>query len=242
MSSDPYSLWVLSTIGTITAIFQCLSGFPLLRKIMKEGSSANYPRLPMVLMIITCIQIGAYGVVVYGFPAGLQLLIVNAIGLFFWLIVATVMILYAATPRARVTLIAIVVITILWGILLPLCLFITPSVVSFETRRIVLAVLMNVANVSSFLSPLEKLREALHTGDIHRMPAIFVYANVFNCLIWTCYGAILADVWIYVPNGLGLLISLLQVIVLTVIFLRQHNLKRKLPIVQGLELASVSES
>ena len=242
MSSDPYSLWVLSTIGTITSIFQCASGFPLLRKIIKEGSSANYPRLPMVLMIITCIQIGAYGVIVYGFPAGLQLLIVNSIGLFFWLIFATVMIIYAATPRARAKLIAVVVITILWGILLPLGLFIAPSVMSFETRRIILAVLMNVANVGGFFSPIEKLLEALRTGDVHRMPAILVYANVFNCLIWTSYGSILADVWIYIPNGLGLLISLLQVIVLSVIMLRQHKLK-KLPVVPGLlEPACVSES
>lgn len=179
----------------------------------------------MVLMIIVTLQVGLYGVFSYGFPDGLQLMIVNFICLSLWLVVAAVMIAYAPTLRARAELIGLLCVALGWGLLLPIGLFTFPTsaAIPFESRRIVLAVLMNVANIIGFMSPLEKLFEALKTGNTDKMPAILVYANIINCSLWCAYGALIPDVWVYGPNGLGVFISLAQAVALSSITWRNKK-------------------
>ena len=205
-------------VGTATSVIQSVSGFALVRKIVSTKSSRGFPRAPMLLMIVVTIQIGMYGPLVYGFPAGLQLLIVNVIGLSLWLVTAAAQLAFSPTRREAAVLAAQLCATLAWATLLPCGLFFfAPEAVPFETRRVVLAAMMNVANVAGFASPIAKLREAWRDGDTTKTPGLLVIANVLNCSIWCAYGAMLGDVWIYAPNGLGLCLSIAQAAVLGVL-------------------------
>ena len=99
--ASPAVLWALSMAGTATSIIQNTSGFPLLRRIREDGDAAAYSRAPTLIMTVTTLQIGLYGIFLYGYPDGLQLVFGNVVGFCTWLITFSVMLHYTHGVRAR---------------------------------------------------------------------------------------------------------------------------------------------
>ena len=61
-----------------------------------------------------------------------------------------------------------------------------------------------------FASPLSTVREVLVTSSAASIYAPLTIAQVANCWMWTIYGFGIGDVWVYGPNGTGLLLGLVQ--------------------------------
>ena len=211
------TLWGLAIAGTITAIFQNLSGFPLLRRISTDAfGSKLYTRWPIWSMSVTCIQIGLYGVFTLGWPDCLQLAICNFLGAFFWLINFIVFVYYSKTSKERLHLTFIYAFTLIWALGLPLGLYISPSSAGLAsgTKQIILGCFMQAANFSGFLSPVSSLLVAWRTKDTKRVPGMLSWVNLANSIIWVAYGVLLNDGWIWIPNVVGLVLSGAQVFVL----------------------------
>lgn len=207
-------LWALSMVGTATAIVQNLSGFPLLRRVCQDPEgSAPYTPLPILTMTVTCIQIGLYGVFTLGWPNCLQLALCNGLGALFWLVNLVVFVRHAQTPWQRARLLAAYAAALAWALGLPLGLYVGSSLPAL-TQQTTLAVFMQLANFSGFLSPVASLREAWRVGDAQRVPAMLSWVNLVNSAVWTAYGVLLPDPWIWVPNMVGIGLSGAQVAIL----------------------------
>ena len=168
--ADSSALWALSMVGTGTAIAQNLSGFPLLRRVCQDPEgSAPYTPLPILTMTVTCIQIGLYGVFTLGWPNCLQLALCNGLGALFWLVNLVVFVRHAQTPWQRAGLLAAYAAALAWALGLPLGLYVGSSLPAL-TQQTTLAVFMQLANFSGFLSPVASLREAWRVGDAQRVP------------------------------------------------------------------------
>lgn len=170
MAGPSSTLWALSMVGTATAIVQNLSGFPLLRRVCQDPEgSAPYTPLPILTMTVTCIQIGLYGVFTLGWPNCLQLALCNGLGALFWLVNLVVFVRHAQTPWQRAGLLAAYAAALAWALGLPLGLYVGSSLPAL-TQQTTLAVFMQLANFSGFLSPVASLREAWRVGDAQRVP------------------------------------------------------------------------
>ncbi len=211
------TLWGLAIAGTVTAILQNLSGFPLLLKVKNDTlGSAPYSQLPIYTMTITCIQIGLYGVFTLGWPDCLQLAICNGLGAFFWLINWCTFMYFAQTGRERWVLGMRYTVVLAWALGLPLGLYLSPATagLALGTKRVILGVFMQAANFSGFLSPVAALVAAWKSKDSKRVPGLLSWVNVANSTLWVAYGVVLGDGWIWIPNVVGLVLSGAQVCVL----------------------------
>ena len=208
-------LWGVSIAGTATSILQNASGLPMLRRVREEGDAARFTRVPLLTMTVTTLQIGLYGILLYGYPDGLQLVFGNVVGLCTWGLQFAALLFYSHGARAKTLLAAQYALALAWGVALPLGVFLAaPAATPMATRQTIVAVFMQAANISGFLSPVAALREALRDRDLRRTPAALSCVNLANSALWTAYGFLLGDPWIAVPNALGLAIAGAQVAVL----------------------------
>ena len=214
-SASDATLWGVSMAGTVTSILQNASGLPMLRRVREEGDAARFTRVPLLTMTVTTLQIGLYGILLYGYPQGLQLVFGNVVGLCTWFAQFAVLMWFTHGARARAFFAVQYVLALAWGVALPLGVFLAaPAGTPLATRQTVVAVFMQAANISGFLSPVAALREALRDMDLRRTPGSLSWVNLANSALWTAYGFLLGDAWIAVPNALGLAIAGAQVAVL----------------------------
>ena len=86
---------------------------------------------------------------------------------------------------------------------------------------------MQAFNISGFASPFISLYKALKTLDTTRVPLALSWVNVVNSTLWTAYGILLGDPWIWAPNIAGIAIATLQLIGLAYINYRLWTLKSR---------------
>ena len=61
-----------------------------------------------------------------------------------------------------------------------------------------------------FASPLSTMFEVLSSANAASIYAPLTATQCANCAMWTIYGLGIGDVWVYGPNGTGLLLGLVQ--------------------------------
>ena len=80
----------------------------------------------------------------------------------------------------------------------------------------------NINAIFFYASPLSTILTVIrnkNSSSIHRMT---LFSYLLNSLFWTVYGAAILDVWIAIPNGIGLVLSLVQ-LCLSLIFRRNSG-------------------
>jgi solute carrier family 50 protein (sugar transporter) len=63
-----------------------------------------------------------------------------------------------------------------------------------------------------FASPLSTVQEVLLTRNAASIYAPLTFTQCANCLMWTLYGLGIGDIWVYGPNGLGLGLGVVQLV------------------------------
>jgi hypothetical protein len=177
-------------------------------------------------MTVTCIQIGLYGVFTLGWPNCLQLALCNGLGALFWLVNLSVFVCFARSPRERAALAGGYALALAWALGLPLGLYLGSGLPA-STQQTTLAVFMQAANFSGFLSPVASLRAAWRSGDVSRVPGLLSWVNLLNSGVWTAYGILLPDPWIWAPNVVGIVLSGAQVVVLLLLRARSIGESQK---------------
>jgi solute carrier family 50 protein (sugar transporter) len=64
--------------------------------------------------------------------------------------------------------------------------------------------------ICMFAAPLSTLSEVVRTRSSASLYAPLTLAQVGNCTLWSVYGVAIGDVWVSVPNVIGLLLGLIQ--------------------------------
>jgi hypothetical protein len=220
--ADETTLNALSAVGTVTAVLQSASGFPLLRRIVQDRDSTKFSALPVFTMTGATVLIGQYAIYVVKRIDGL--LICNAIGAVFWICNAVVFATFKKTQKQRLLFLALYLSLWAFCILLYLLLFTWLPEEQVPERATIVAVIMQIFNLSGFASPFRSLYWAVAELNTRRVPLALTYINVVNSSVWIPYGILLGDPWIWAPNVAGLMIALLQLLVLAWIIWRKRQL------------------
>lgn len=80
-----------------------------------------------------------------------------------------------------------------------------------------------VFNVLMFAAPGEKIFQVLKTNNLNILP---IYSSICGTLcssFWGVYGLAISDLKIIIPNGLGMLFSIMQIIVWIIVYKRRKN-------------------
>lgn len=74
----------------------------------------------------------------------------------------------------------------------------------------------NIIVLLLFASPLSTIAKIMRLRNAASINKPFATAQVLNCLLWFVYGLVVADIYVWVPNALGLALGMVQMLLLLV--------------------------
>ncbi|KAK8954819.1 Bidirectional sugar transporter SWEET4 [Platanthera zijinensis] len=81
-----------------------------------------------------------------------------------------------------------------------------------ERRSLIVGILCVIFCIIMYLAPLTVMNSVIKTKSVEYMPLSLSVASFFNGLCWTIYALIRFDLYITIPNTLGLLFSITQLV------------------------------
>lgn len=210
MSSDSFHgicCYAAGVAGNLFAFVLFVSPIPTFKRILRNRSTEQFSGLPYVYSLLNCLICMWYGLpcVSYGV---ILVATVNSIGAVFQLVYVILFIIYSDTTRKLK----------MSGLLITvLCVFSLIAYVSLELfdhqRRQIFVGYLSVASlISMFASPLFIINLVIRTRSVEFMPFYLSLATFLMSISFFAYGMLLHDFFIYIPNGIGTVLGVLQLL------------------------------
>ena len=212
MTDEDFVGDIFGWVGTgISMFFYIAPVVPFLKLIKGEITCKESPGILLICSFMNCILWGDYGLLLDRF----LIYFANGIGGVITLIWIVIFIIHYVEKRFAMALLYNLILTIsIVGIAL-LFFFIVPYQV---TGKIAM-----VFNVLMYASPGEKMITVFRTGNYKLIPIWSTLGGIACSACWMIYGIYLMDWNQIIPNGLGVLFSIFQVIVFLFYKLKNGN-------------------
>ena len=211
--SDPVVV-ALGWIGSAAAFFLFLSPIKTFSQIIKTGDVKGFDYTPYVVTMTNCALWTTYGLIT---PGRLQPTVTNAGGGALELCYCLVFLRHAAAgPRAACLRALVLAATFIVVVDVASILFASklrvPTLPGDSPAGTVIATVAAVFNVMMYAAPLNVARAVVRTESVEFMPLGLTLGTTFCSVAWTAYSFVVGDVAILVPNLLGDVLSVLQVL------------------------------
>ncbi|KAK9145656.1 hypothetical protein Sjap_005559 [Stephania japonica] len=206
-------------LGNIIALGLFLSPTPTFIKICKKGTVEQFSPTPYLSTLLNCMFWVLYGLPLVH-PHSILVITINGTGLVIELIYVVLFIVYS-DGRKRLRVAGVLVGEVVFvGVV---ALLVLTLVHTHERRSLV------VGALCVFFG----------TMIVEYMPFFLSFASFINGLCWTCYALIRFDLFITIPNGLGSLFGLAQLILYATFY---KSTRRQLEAMQSKGQVAVLEA
>ncbi|KEH19191.1 putative SWEET sugar transporter [Medicago truncatula] len=193
--------------GNIFAFGLFVSPIPTFRRIMRNGSTELFSGLPYIYSLLNCLICLWYGTPLISCD-NLLVTTVNSIGAAFQLVYIFLFLIYAEKPK-KVRMFGLLLAVLgIFVIILVGSLKITDS----SIRRILVGCLSCASLISMFASPLFIIKLVIRTKSVEFMPFYLSFSTFLMSISFFLYGLLSDDAFIYVPNGIGTVLGMIQLI------------------------------
>ncbi|KAH7545085.1 bidirectional sugar transporter SWEET2a isoform X2 [Ziziphus jujuba] len=193
--------------GNLFAFVLFLSPLPTFRRIIRNQSTEQFSGLPYVYALLNCLICFWYGSPFVS-PGVILVATVNSIGAFFQSIYLSIFILYAERAiKLRMTGLLLAAFA-----LFAIIVFVSMRMFDVDERQIFVGYLSVVSLISMFASPLFIIELVIKTRSVEFMPFYLSLSTFLMSLSFSLYGMFKYDPFIYVPNGIGTVLGLVQLI------------------------------
>ena len=217
---------ICAQLAPIASIALCFSPFPTIKNIRNSKSVGNLPLLPYTTLLANAFLWTTYGVL----KKDNLIIRPNAVGFVMGLFYFVTFLRYS--PKSSPTLPGSVT-THTQSVLalMMITLFVASRTISSIKNPTEWIGKAGVAMcICLFASPLSVLKDVIKEKSAQAIPLPFTIASLLNCFFWTVTGVYkMKDVNIYLPNFLGLVCAVAQV-VLKVIYSGGGQKKVDIPI------------
>ncbi|KAI3703489.1 hypothetical protein L1987_73602 [Smallanthus sonchifolius] len=199
--------FVVGILGNIISIMSFASPIAQFREIVKRKSAENYNGTPYVATLLSCSLWILYGLL--DPDDGLLIVTVNTAGATMQALYLVLLFIYSSKEK-RVQYFGFVVLDIvLFGMVLAFTL------VAFGegSRRTFTGVLCATFTLMMYAAPLAALRTTIKTKSVEYMPILLVFSLFLNGCVWFTFALMVTDIFVIVPNALGILLGSIQLIV-----------------------------
>ncbi|WVZ03006.1 hypothetical protein V8G54_023812 [Vigna mungo] len=193
--------------GNVFAFGLFLSPIPTFRRIIRNGSTEMFSGLPYVYSLLNCLICLWYGTPLIS-PDNLLVTTVNTIGGVFQLVYITIFLIYAEKARKVRMLGLLLAVLGMFVIILVGSLQINDSAM----RRMFVGLLSCASLISMFASPLFIIKLVIRTKSVEFMPFYLSLSTFLMSISFFLYGLVSDDTFIYVPNGIGTVLGIVQLI------------------------------
>ncbi|CAL5198271.1 unnamed protein product [Lathyrus oleraceus] len=199
---------VVGIIGNAISFCLFMSPLPTFIKIWKAKSVQDFKPDPYVVTILNCAVWSFYGMPFIS-ESNTLVVTINGFGFFLEIVYTSIFFLYSNGSKRKKILMAILAEIVF----LVLVIFIVMYFIENQKeRRLVVGFICIIFNILMYFSPLTVMRQVIRTKSVKYMPFLLSLANFLNGVIWTTYALLKWDPFIVVPNGLGALSGLAQLI------------------------------
>ncbi|XP_076960920.1 bidirectional sugar transporter SWEET9-like [Bidens hawaiensis] len=193
-------------LGNIISFMVFLAPIPTFYKVYKKKSTEGFQSAPYVM--------GLFSAMLWIYYAFLKtnavlLITINSVGCF----IETAYIcffLFYAPKKARMESLKLIVLLIVVGF--GMIILLTQLLASGDTRGVIVGWICLVFSLCVFIAPLGVVRQVVKTKDVEYMPILLSVALTVSAVMWFFYGLLLHDFNIAIPNVLGFIFGIIQMI------------------------------
>ncbi|RDX85472.1 Bidirectional sugar transporter SWEET2, partial [Mucuna pruriens] len=193
--------------GNIFAFGLFVSPIPTFRRIVRNGSTEMFSGLPYIYSLLNCLICLWYGTPLIS-PDNLLVTTVNSIGAAFQLVYIILFLMYAENAKKVRMLGLLLAVFGISVIILVGSLQIDDSAM----RRMLVGFLSCASLISMFASPLFIIKLVIRTKSVEYMPFYLSLSTFLMSTSFFLYGVISDDAFIYVPNGIGTVLGMIQLV------------------------------
>ncbi|KAI5313855.1 hypothetical protein L3X38_043031 [Prunus dulcis] len=198
---------IVGIVGNVISFFLFTSPFTTFLKIIKQKSVGEFKADPYVATLLNCAMWSFYGMP-FVHPDSVLVVTINGCGFVIELIYIAIFLTYSSNAKRRI-LIALLVEVIFFAVVVFVTLHFLHTT---KGRSMIIGILCIVFNIIMYASPLTIMKMVIKTKSVKYMPFTLSLANFCNGIVWLIYALIKFDPYILVPNGLGSISGLVQLI------------------------------
>ncbi|KAJ4726522.1 Bidirectional sugar transporter SWEET [Melia azedarach] len=207
----PQTLLLLKDVagiaGNIFAFGLFVSPIPTFRRIIRNNSTEEFSGLPYVYALLNCLITMWYGTPLISVD-NILVMTVNSIGAAFQLVYITLFVAYADKEKKVRMLGLLLAVFGVFAIIVVGSL----HIVDASLRQIFVGLLSCAALISMFASPLFIINLVIQTKSVEFMPFYLSLSTFLLSTSFFLYGILNWDAFIYVPNGVGTILGIIQLV------------------------------
>ncbi|KAG5035770.1 hypothetical protein JHK87_010680 [Glycine soja] len=212
--------FVFGLLGNVISFMVFLAPLPTFYQIYKKKSSEGFQSLPYVVALFSSMLWIYYAFVKK--DASLLLITINSFGCVIEAIYLAIFLVYAPSKTRLWTIKLLLMLNVFgFGAMLLSTLYLTTG----SKRLTVIGWICLVFNISVFAAPLCIMKRVIKTKSVEFMPFSLSFSLTINAVMWFFYGLLLKDYYIALPNTLGFLFGIIQM----VLYLIYRNAKKDEP-------------
>ncbi|EOA22771.1 hypothetical protein CARUB_v10003485mg [Capsella rubella] len=200
---------IVGIIGNFIALCLFLSPTPTFVGIVKKKSVEAYSPIPYLATLINCMVWVLYGLPKVH-PDSTLVLTINGTGIAIEIVFLAIFFIYCGHKKQRLAIAAVLAgETALVAILAVLVFTLQHTT---DQRTMSVGIVCCVFNVMMYASPLSVMKMVIKTKSVEFMPFWLSFAAFLNAGVWTIYALMPFDPFIAIPNGIGCVFGLGQLI------------------------------
>ncbi|XP_038679436.1 bidirectional sugar transporter SWEET5-like [Tripterygium wilfordii] len=199
---------IVGIIGNVISFGLFLSPIPTFIKIWKQKAVEEFKPDPYLATVLNCMMWTFYGMP-FVQPDSILVITINSIGLAMEVIYVSIFFSYSPWQKRRKIMLALVVELIFMAIVVFITIYFFHTT---KRRAMIVGILCIVFNVIMYTSPLTVASRVIKTKSVKYMPFSLSLANFCNGICWAIYALLKFDPYVLIPNGLGTLSGLAQLI------------------------------
>ncbi|PRP84970.1 PAS sensor protein [Planoprotostelium fungivorum] len=200
-AEHPGLLGLVSVIATFLSIGLCASPYKSIRDIQTTGTTGTVPWLPLFFNLFNSILASLYGYV----SGNSTVLYVNTINIFTSSYFVFIYYVYSKDKNN----------VLMWlsgGALFVLALLYHISVrVDTESAQTHIGIISNLFTLCMFAAPLATMGTVIRTRDASSIIKLLAITSFACSVSWLIFGLMVEDIYIQLPNFVGLILSGLQI-------------------------------
>ncbi|KAL1326630.1 hypothetical protein HN51_036753 [Arachis hypogaea] len=199
--------FVFGLIGNVISFAVFLAPIPTFYQIYKKKTSEGFQSLPYVVALFSAMLWIYYALVKK--DAALLLITINTFGIVVETAYLAIFLFYAP-KKARFSTIKLLMLLNVFGFgaMLLATLYLSKG----AKRLAIIGWICLVFNISVFAAPLFIMRKVIKTRSVEYMPFTLSFFLTINAVMWFFYGLFLKDYYIALPNTLGFLFGIIQMV------------------------------
>ncbi|KAI4358064.1 hypothetical protein L6164_001969 [Bauhinia variegata] len=194
--------------GNVFAVALFVSPIPTFKQIVRNQSTQQFSGLPYIYALFNCLICLWYGSPFVS-PGVTFVATVNSIGVLFQLVYIATFIMHANNAKRLKMLGSLIAVLSLFIVLV----YASMRLFDGHSRQVFVGYLSVASLISMFASPLFIINLVIKTTSVQYMPFYLSLSTFLMSFSFFGYGALKDDPFIYVPNGIGIVLGLVQLLV-----------------------------